>query len=105
LRLLLQEEGAIVVALTDPVEAIASLAQHPPDLIISDIAMKTLDGYELIRQVRALPQGKGIPAVVLTAFAQYLDPEEAILAGFQACLSKPVDLIQLLITLTNLVQR
>jgi PAS domain S-box-containing protein len=105
LRLLLQEEGTIVTALTDPVEAIASLAQHPPDLIISDIAMQTLDGYELIRQVRALPQGKGIPAVALTAFIQYLDPEEAILAGFQACLSKPVDLTQLLNTLTNLVQR
>jgi PAS domain S-box-containing protein len=105
LRLLLQEEGAIVTALTDPVEAIASLVLYPPDLMISDIAMKTLDGYELMRQVRALPQGKEIPAVALTAFVQHLDPEEAILAGFQACLSKPVDLTQLLNTLTNLVQR
>jgi PAS domain S-box-containing protein len=105
LRLLLQEEGAIVTALTDPVEAIASLVQHLPDLIISDIAMQTLDGYEFMRQVRGLPQGQEIPAVALTAFVQHLDPEEAFSAGFQVCLSKPVDLTQLLNTLTNLVQR
>ncbi|BAZ10643.1 multi-sensor hybrid histidine kinase [Calothrix sp. NIES-4071] len=63
------------------------------------------DGYEFMRRVRALPQGKNIPALALTAFAYSEDQEEALRAGFGAYISKPVDPLQLLATLTQLVQR
>jgi hypothetical protein len=104
LRFLLQADGAIVTALTSPQAALDSIAQTPPDLIISDIGMPQMTGYELIRRIRALPQGSRIPALALTAFAQTQAQEEALQAGFQAYTTKPVDPIELLSTLAQLLQ-
>jgi PAS domain S-box-containing protein len=101
LRFLLEEEGAIVTAVTSPLEAIELIAEHLPQCIISDIEMAELNGYDFIRQVRSISQGKHIPALALTAFAQREDQEKILSAGFQAYLSKPFDPIELLATLTQ----
>lgn len=58
LRFLLQENGAEVTALTSPLKALELVADNPPDLLVSDLGMPQIDGYQLIRQVRALPQGR-----------------------------------------------
>jgi PAS domain S-box-containing protein len=102
LRFLLQGDGAIVTAVTSPLQALELISTNPPDIIISDIGMPEINGYEFIRRVRALPQGKKIHALGLTAFAYSEDQEEALRAGFGAYISKPVNPLQLLATLTQL---
>ena len=105
LRFVLQQDGAIVTALTSPLEALDLIPKNPPDLIVSDVGMPNIDGYDFIRQVRALPHSRQIPAFALTAFAQQEDREKAIQAGFQAYITKPVNPLELLLNLTEFVQR
>ena len=73
-------------------QALKLLNEQPIDVILSDIGMPELDGYELIRRVRQLatPAGR-IPAAALTAFARTDERRQAMLAGFQLHISKPVE--------------
>jgi PAS domain S-box-containing protein len=96
LRFLLQEYGAIVTAVNSAQKALQIISDAPPDLIISDIGMPEINGYEFIRQVRALPQGQQIPALAFTAFAAQEEQEQILASGFQTHLSKPVDPFKLL---------
>ena len=75
-------------------EALATLTEFAPDILLSDIAMPGEDGYSLIRRVRALgaEQGGNVPAIALTALAGENDRQRVLAAGFQGYLSKPVDL-------------
>ncbi|MBD2259449.1 response regulator [Pseudanabaena sp. FACHB-2040] len=90
---LLEQAGAEVRSAANAGEALAALRQTPPDVLVSDIGMPDLDGYMLIRQVRALQpeQGGQTPAVALTAYAGEFDQQQAIRAGFQLHVSKPVE--------------
>ncbi|PWF54655.1 response regulator, partial [Massilia glaciei] len=90
---LLHECGARVLGAASAAEALALLARGRPDLLISDIGMPKVDGYELIRCVRALGAGGGgaLPAIALTAFARAEDRRRALGAGYQAFLTKPVE--------------
>lgn len=101
----LTQEGAIVTAVTSAIEALEIVAKNPPDILISDIGMSQMDGYELLQQVRALPnqQDKPLKAIAITAFAQQEDQEKAIAAGFQVYLSKPINLIDLVTAIAEQV--
>jgi PAS domain S-box-containing protein len=105
LDFVLTKEGAIVTTVTSPVEALTIIAENPPDILISDIGMPEMDGYELLQQVRALPnqQNQPIKAIALTAFAQQEDREKTINAGFQAYLSKPINLVDLVTAIADQV--
>ncbi len=84
--------GAIVTAAASVTEALDALPTTNPQILVSDIAMPTHDGYDLIRQVRS--QGltaKDLPAIALTAFAHKDDRRRTLLAGFQVHVPKPVD--------------
>ena len=98
LDFVLKQEGAIVTTVNCATEALAIIAENPPDILVSDIGMPDMDGYELLRQVRALPsqQNKPLKAIALTAFAQQEDQERILKAGFQAYLSKPCNLVDLI---------
>nr|WP_322790699.1 response regulator [Brasilonema sennae] len=76
-------------------------------MLLSDIGMPEMDGYTLMRQVRTLPpeQGGQIPAIALTAYAGEIDYQQAISAGFQQHISKPVDPAILVEVTSNLVGR
>jgi PAS domain S-box-containing protein len=91
-RRLLEDRKARVMTAGSGQEALGLLERERPDVIVSDIGMPGMDGYELIRRVRALPPERGgdVPALALTAFARAEDRTKALLAGFQAHLSKPV---------------
>jgi two-component system CheB/CheR fusion protein len=81
----------------------AALNQSP-DLIISDIKMPILDGYELIRGIRRVPELSNTPAIALTGFGSKADIERALAAGFNACLSKaaePAEVVALIRQLTE----
>jgi PAS domain S-box-containing protein len=103
---LLQGYGAEVRASESAEEALAILGTAPIDLLISDIGLPGMDGYELIKRVRALPDPaqSRIPAVAVTAFARAADRTRAVRAGYQAHLSKPIADEDLVATLCRLVE-
>src|SRR5262249_5226173 len=87
----LTESDAIVLTASSAEEALDLIRTQRPDVLVSDIAMPNVDGYALMRAVRALPPPAGrMPAVALSALASPQDRAKAIAAGFQAHLSKPV---------------
>jgi PAS domain S-box-containing protein len=98
-RRLLEAHGAeVVVAMTAP-EALEMLTSFRPDILVSDIGLPDVDGYELIGRVRRM-EGPiaNIPAVALTAFARFDDRTRALRAGFNAHVAKPVEPTELVIT-------
>ena len=102
---LLTSNGAKVTAVSTAGEALAQLNGHVPDLMIADIGLPDQDGYELIRQVRAIDSARGLPAVALTAYAQPNDRDRALAAGFQLHIAKPVHPAEFVHTVGELVQR
>jgi CheY-like chemotaxis protein len=78
-----------------------------PDLLISDIGMPEVDGYELIRHVRQLPAESGgkAPAIALTAFPRVEDRMQALRGGYHMHVPKPVELAELVAVSASLVQR
>ncbi|WP_016876817.1 ATP-binding protein [Chlorogloeopsis fritschii PCC 9212] len=100
----LQECGAEVIAVGSTGEALASLEQFKPDVLVSDISMPDEDGYTLIRKIRELEPEMGgrIPAVALTGYARVEDYRQAIEAGFQLHVAKPVRAIELVAVVASL---
>jgi CheY-like chemotaxis protein len=103
---ILTEHGADVVACTSAAEAVEAAERVNPDILISDIGMSGVDGYEMIRRVRMLGGHLArVPAIALTAYSRLEDRTQALLAGYQIHLTKPVDAAELLITVASLVGR
>jgi CheY-like chemotaxis protein len=100
-RLMLELHGAEVITSLTAAEGLEQVQMQRLDLIISDISMPQMDGYQFIQAVRNLPahKGKDTPALALTAFSQSQDQARALNAGFQAHLSKPVSLQVLIQTI------
>ncbi len=98
LTLALSKCGASVSAAASVSEALNSIGELKPDVIVTDIAMPGTDGYEFIRAVRALPfpEGDEIPVIALTALASAEDQKRAIELGFNQHLAKPVDPLRLI---------
>ena len=103
---LLEQYGARVRAVGSASEALTALTQALPDVLLSDIGMPDVDGYMLMQQVRTLPpeQGGQIPAIALTAYAGEINHQQAITAGFQSHLSKPVEPAKLVDEITSLAK-
>ncbi|MBD2386113.1 hybrid sensor histidine kinase/response regulator [Cylindrospermum sp. FACHB-282] len=102
----LEQEGAEAIAVSSAFEALRVLEQLKPDVLVSDISMPDMDGYMLIRQVRTLiPEALGqIPAIAMTAYARKYDQQQALLAGFQMHLSKPLNAEKLVAAVVSLVE-
>ncbi|MTJ16545.1 response regulator [Dolichospermum sp. UHCC 0352] len=103
----LQECQAEVTAVSSAQEALEMLTLWTPDVLISDIGMPGENGYSLIRKVRSLSPDKGgnIPAAALTAYARVEDRMQAIQAGFQLHLPKPIEPVELATVVASLVRR
>jgi CheY-like chemotaxis protein len=93
-KLMLTLNHAYVIAAANAADGLEQVQIHRPDVIVSDIGMPCVDGYQFIRDVRNLPAHTGgqTPAVALTAFNRAEDRMRAINAGFQKHLSKPFEL-------------
>ncbi len=102
----LEQDGAFVIAVSSAFEALQTLAEVKPDVLVSDISMPEMDGYMLIHQIRALTpeQGGQILAIALTAFARNDDQQEALKAGFQMHLSKPLNPEELIAAIAKLIE-
>ena len=102
----LQNQGALVTSARSAEGALRLLESSTPDILISDIGMPGMDGYQFMRLMRAAePKGRRMPALALTAFARPDDRKHAILAGYQAHLAKPFDMAELAIVVAGLVGR
>jgi signal transduction histidine kinase len=99
--------GAEVKTCNSAHEALAKLSEWKPDVILSDIAMPDQDGYSFIRQVRSLPRDKGgdTPAAALTAYARDIDRRQALAAGYQMHIAKPIGASQLVTMIARLAGR
>jgi signal transduction histidine kinase/ActR/RegA family two-component response regulator len=101
LRLHLEGLGAEVFAATSGREALRIARAHSFDAVLSDLSMPEIDGFELLRQLRQLPNKEHVPAVAMTGLGQREDQERSRSAGFAAHVTKPLDMD----TLVEIVQR
>ncbi|MEH2376547.1 PAS domain S-box protein [Nostoc sp.] len=101
----LEQYGATVTAVESAAQALETLAQSKPHILLSDIGMPLMDGYMLLGEVRKLSpeQGGQIPAIALTAYAGEINYNQAMAAGFQKHLPKPVDPVELATAIVNLI--
>jgi PAS domain S-box-containing protein len=99
--------GAEVIVAASAREALEALNRNRPGILISDIGMPDEDGYELIKQVRALPakSGGNIPAIALTAYARTEDRMRVLRAGYQMHVPKPVEFAELVAIIASLINR
>ncbi len=103
----LEGYGARVTTVSSAAAALATLSQALPNLIISDIGLPNVSGYDLMRQIRALPPERGgrVPAIALSGYTDVQSANAALAAGFQAHLNKPVDLQQLIDRVSTVIGR
>jgi PAS domain S-box-containing protein len=103
----LSQCGAQVVLADSAGDAFEAISTELPDVLISDIGMPVEDGYEVIRRLRSLPAEKGgkIPAIALTAYARVEDRMQALKAGYQMHVPKPVELAELAAVVASVARR
>lgn len=87
----LQARGCNVVEAGDGKEAVELASRVSPDLILMDLSMPVLDGYEATRRIRGSRETSGIPIVAVSAFCDPENRQKAIEAGCMECVGKPVD--------------
>lgn len=100
LGMFLREHGGFeVVVCSDPLAALARAIEQVPDVLLLDIGMPKMDGYELARRLRANPATAGARLYAITGYGQQSDREAALAAGFDGHFAKPVDVEKLVATL------
>jgi PAS domain S-box-containing protein len=100
----LRDVGARVTAAGTAAEALSAFRSERPDVIVSDIGLPEVDGYQLITELRALEErdtATRTPAIALTAYARSEDRTRALRSGYQAHLAKPIDPAELVATLAS----
>lgn len=102
---ILEQSGAVVMQTASAMEALGIMPEFQPNLLLSDIGMPEVDGYMLMRQIRAMSPEMGgtIPAIALTAYAAEADYQQAIAAGFGQHITKPVEPAKLVQAIANLI--
>ena len=107
LQYVLGECHADVVTASSAAEAVPLVETARPDILISDIGMPEVDGYELLRRIRALGPARGgkVPAIALTAFARPEDRARSLRVGFSMHVSKPIQPDRLAAMVANLAGR
>jgi signal transduction histidine kinase len=103
---ILAEQGATVASASSARDALRLLEECRPDVLLSDIGMPDMNGYTLLRTIRAMPSERGgkTPAIALTAYARPSDGEQALAAGFHAHVMKPIDQSKLIAVVADLAR-
>jgi signal transduction histidine kinase/ActR/RegA family two-component response regulator len=105
LKIEMERAGHTVISATDGAAGLALAKATHPDLIISDIKMPRMDGYELIREIRSCADIRDTPVVALTGLGAKLDIDRAIAAGFDACIMKPAHAQEVVALIQRLAER
>ena len=96
LRYLLEMNGAIVITANSGAEALSVAGERDLDVVVSDISMPSMDGFEFVRRLRSLPGKEDVRVIALTGFGREEDIEQARNEGFVAHVTKPLDIEALL---------
>ena len=105
LKTRLTRAGFTVVIATDGTQGVTMAASELPDLVLMDMSLPVLDGWEATRQIKAARETMHIPVIALTAHAMTGDREKALAAGCDDFDTKPVELPRLLAKINALIQR
>jgi CheY-like chemotaxis protein len=92
----LEKHQMKVLSAIDGKEALEQLKEHPVDIVLMDMMMPEMDGYDAIAAIRKQPGLRGLPVIAVTAKAMMGDREKCLQAGASDYISKPVDVDQLL---------
>ena len=106
-REILESAGARVTTLDSAELALEEIGTLRPDVLVADIGLPRLDGFELIRRIRQSTDSKlrDVPAAALTAYARPEDRVKALQSGFQIHLAKPIDPAELIVAVAALAKR
>ena len=100
LSTIFRREGATVTTASSAAEALSRALTTRPHIIVSDIGMPDVDGYQLLDQLRLLPGLSDVPAIAVSGYASEEDRERALAVGYLALVPKPID-VDVLFTLIN----
>jgi CheY-like chemotaxis protein len=101
----LQRKGYDVITAKDGQEGVACAKTNNPDIILMDVSLPLLDGYDATRQIKADQNTKNIPIIILTAHAMVGDREKALASGCDEYETKPVDFSHLLEKIEKLLKK
>ena len=101
----LKRAGFTVLIAADGMQGIAVATAEQPDLIIMDLGLPVLDGWEATRRLKSLPETRHIPVIAVTASVMGAQQNEVLQAGFDALESKPVSIVGLLRKMRALLDR
>jgi signal transduction histidine kinase/ActR/RegA family two-component response regulator len=106
-REILESAGARVTTLDSAELTLEEIASIRPDVLVADVGLPRLDGFELMRRIRRLPETRlrDVPAAALTAYARPEDRVKALQSGFQIHLAKPIDPVELVVAVAALAKR
>jgi PAS domain S-box-containing protein len=105
LRATLEARGYSVTACESAAQTLEVASANQVDLIISDIGMPEMDGFQMIKQLREVEGYQNVPAIALSGYASKKDAKAALAAGFNAHVSKPVDPAELVIMVNGLLEK
>ena len=107
LRVVLETAGADVTTVSSPFDAVQRITAVKPHVVVLDLGMPRMDGFEVISRIRASedPAVRDVPAAALTAFARSEDRTRALRSGFEMHLAKPVDPGELVASVATLARR
>jgi PAS domain S-box-containing protein len=107
LQYVLEDSKAHILTASSAKDALAIFSIFEPDILISDLGMPEMDGYDLIREIRALPKENGgrTPAIALTGYVNLEEQKRVELSGFDIHVAKPVDFNRLFETINNLLHQ
>lgn len=97
-RTTLEDEGVFIIEASDGAEALRLASERGPDLVLLDVMMPGIDGYEVCRALRANPQTSRTPVVMLTAKTSLESQDEGLAAGADAYMTKPFSPLELIET-------
>jgi len=100
---LLKYNNYAVIEAPNGQDALANIEKDAPQLVLLDLSMPVMDGWTTLRAIRTLPIGVSLPVIALTAHAMNGDREAALEYGFDAYVTKPLDIPAFLRTLTELL--
>ena len=101
----LARAGHTVIVATDGAQGVAMALSERPDMILMDLSLPVLDGWQATRQIKSTPDTRHIPVIALTAHAMAGDREKALSAGCDDFDTKPVELSRLLAKIRELGER
>jgi len=99
----LLSHGYDVVDTKDGLEALSLVKEHMPSLVIMDIQLRGVSGFDIIKQIKSEEQIKHIPIIAVTAFAMKDDKEKILASGCEAYIPKPISIVPFLETVQTYI--